>query len=122
MTSKDGNVELRGNYDPVVLPGDDVSNLYLGSGNNLFWPVNDKTIDAFRAYFHVNLGPEQLVRNIVTNLDIDDPTAVEEIQVSGFKIQDSGDDVWYDLSGRKYDSKPTKPGIYVHKGEKVVVN
>ena len=122
VTSKDGNVELRGNYDPVVLPGDDVSNLYLGSGNNLFWPVKDKTINAFRAYFHVNLGPEQMVRNIVTNLDGFGPTAVEEIRDSRFKIQDSGDAAWYDLSGRKYTERPTKPGIYVHNGQKIVVN
>ena len=123
VTSGDGNVEFRGNYDPTVLPGDDVSNLYLGSGNHLFWPVNDKTINAFRAYFHVNLGPEQMVHNIVMNLDIDDPTAVEEIKSSMFNVQCSMDNgPWYDLSGRKYDSKPTKPGIYVHNGEKIVVN
>ena len=121
VTSGDGNVELRGNYDPTVLPGDDVSNLYLGSGNNLFWPVKDKTINAFRAWFHVNLGPEQMVHNIVTNLDGFGPTIVFESEERRVKSEES-DDVWYDLSGRKYTERPTKPGIYVHNGEKIVVN
>ena len=29
--------------------------------------------------------------------------------------------VWYDLNGRKFDSKPTKQGVYIHQGAKVVI-
>ncbi len=119
VTSEDGKVQFLGNYDPVVLTGGDKSNLYLGTNNKLYWPSADKTIKSFRAYFHVDLGQTSEARNIVLNLGEDDPTSVGEIQDSGFKIQDSGDEAWYDLNGRKYDSKPTKPGIYIHKGEKV---
>ena len=32
---------------------------------------------------------------------------------------DSGD--WYDMNGRKLDGKPTKKGMYVHKGRKVII-
>ena len=28
---------------------------------------------------------------------------------------------WYDLTGRRYNSKPTKPGLYINGGKKVVV-
>ena len=128
VTSSDGNVEFRGNYSPVALPGNDASNLYLGTQNKLYWPSADKNIKSFRAYFHVALDGNQPARNIVVNLGEDSPTSVGEIQDSrfkiqdsGFKIQDSGDDVWYDLNGRKYTERPTKPGLYIHGGKKVVI-
>ncbi len=31
-------------------------------------------------------------------------------------------DVWYDLFGRKLNSKPTQPGMYIFNGKAVVVN
>ncbi|MBP5484336.1 MAG: InlB B-repeat-containing protein [Bacteroidaceae bacterium] len=127
VISYDHNVEFRGNYSPVALPGNDASNLYLGTQNKLYWPSDDKTIKSFRAYFHVALSGNHPARNIELNLGEDSPTAVEEIQDSRFRIQCSlvngqcsmDNEPWYDLSGRKYTGKPTKPGIYVHKGEKV---
>ena len=33
----------------------------------------------------------------------------------------SADGAWYDLQGRKYNSKPTKKGIYIFNGKKTVV-
>ena len=64
----------------------------------------------------------------------DDPTGIvesEELRVS-FAIGngaerserkcEESDDAWYDLSGRKYDKRPAKPGLYIHKGEKVMIN
>ena len=28
---------------------------------------------------------------------------------------------WYSLDGRKLDAKPTKKGLYIHNGNKVVI-
>lgn len=52
---------------------------------------------------------------------IEYPAGIEEVQGSGFKIQDSSDGAWYDLSGRKYSKRPTKPGVYIHTGKKEVI-
>jgi hypothetical protein len=30
-------------------------------------------------------------------------------------------EAWYDLNGRKLNGKPTKKGLYIHNGRKVVV-
>ncbi len=120
VISYDHNVEFRGNYSPVELTGNDASNLYLGTNNKLYWPSADKTIKSFRAYFHVALDGNQPARNIVMNLGEDDPTAVEiKNEKLKMKNEASDDAAWYDLNGRKYTERPTKPGIYVHKGEKV---
>ena len=47
------------------------------------------------------------------------PTGIHE--VSGFQIQDAGDDAWYDLQGRRIEGVPTQKGIYVRNGKKVVI-
>jgi len=103
--------------NPTEMTADDKTKLFVTGGNKLTYPNTTGNINGFRAYFQ--LPSEQAARQFVLNFGEGDPTVVGEIKDSGFKIQDSGDDAWYDLSGRKYDSKPTKPGVYVHKGEKV---
>jgi hypothetical protein len=49
------------------------------------------------------------------------PEGIEEVQDSRFKIQDSGDDVWYDLSGRRLSGKPNKKGVYIREGKKYLI-
>ena len=116
VTSTDEKVGFIGNYCPVTLTGGDKSNLYIGPGNKLCWPTADETISSFSAYFHVDLGGQSQVSDIRTNIDL--TTGVES--VSGFKFQVSGSD-WYDMFGRKLNSKPTQKGVYIYKGKKVVI-
>ena len=90
VTSSDKLVQFIGIYGPETLPGNNASNLYLGADNNLYWPDQDVNLGAFRAYFHVSLSGEQLVREIRMNLDGGNVTGVEAVQ--GFKslrVQDS---------------------------------
>ena len=111
--------------NPTALTANDKTKLFVTGGNKLTYPNTDGNINGFRAYFKLPDGNSS-ARQFVLNFGEGDPTVVGEIKDSGFRIQDSGfktqdssDDVWYDLNGRKYESKPTKPGVYVHKGEKV---
>ena len=39
----------------------------------------------------------------------------------GIVTTDSANDVWYDLSGRRLQGKPTKSGVYINNGKKVVI-
>lgn len=52
------------------------------------------------------------------NLD-EKPSGIIGVQDSGFKVQ--GDDVWFDLNGRKLNTQPTKPGLYIKGGKKVYI-
>jgi hypothetical protein len=36
-------------------------------------------------------------------------------------IMDKASDEWFDLQGRRINSQPTKEGIYIHNGKKVIV-
>jgi hypothetical protein len=121
ITSADGKVSFKGIYDPETLDGGDASNLYLGAGNNLYWPSADVTLNAFRAYFTVALGDdesgESTVREIRMNLDDGGVTEVQEFK--SLKVQ--GASAWYDLFGRKLNGKPTAPGVYMNNGRKIAI-
>ena len=91
VTSEDKLVQFKGIYGPAMIYSAAKDNLFLGAENNLYWPsTEDYTLNAFRAYFHVSLSGEQLVREIRMNLDGGNVTGVEAVQ--GFKslrVQDS---------------------------------
>ena len=91
VTSNDKLVQFKGIYGPAMIYSAAKDNLFLGTENNLYWPsTEDYTLNAFRAYFHVSLSGEQLVREIRMNLDGGNVTGVEAVQ--GFKslrVQDS---------------------------------
>ena len=127
LTSEDTKVEFRGTFSPVELTGGDASNLYLGVGKNdqnenvstLYWPSSDKTINAFRGYFHINSTAQ--ARAFMLNLDDEETTGIVPIENGKWIIDNGADAGLYDLSGRKLQSKPTKKGLYINNGKKVAI-
>ena len=49
----------------------------------------------------------------------DQPTTTGIVTMADVSSQQS--DVWYSLDGRKLSRRPTKPGVYIHCGKKVVL-
>ena len=114
VTSDDGYVSFIGNYSPKTLTGGDESNLYLGSGNQLYWPSSDRTMNAFRGYFHVYLGEsgDSQARSIKLNLD--NITNIEAVQGARLKVQ--GEGAAYNLSGQRVTND--YKGIVIKGGKK----
>jgi hypothetical protein len=112
-------VQFIGTYSPETLTGGDSSNLYLGSGNKLYWPSSDKTINAFRGYFHVSSSAA--VRAFVLNFGDQETTGIVDIEHGTLNMEHSADAGWYDLSGRKLPAKPTQPGLYINNGRKFAI-
>ena len=54
IESTDGKVSFVGIYDPVTLTANDNTVLYLGAGNQLYYPSAAMSINAFRAYFQLD--------------------------------------------------------------------
>ena len=50
-------------------------------------------------------------------IDDDDATGIEGNRA----VADEADEQWFDLQGRRLEQKPTKKGIYILNGRKVVV-
>lgn len=116
----DGKVSFIGIYNPETLPAGDASNLYLGAGNQLYWPNKARTLNAFRGYFNVNLGGDSQVRAFRLNFGEEVITGIIDVPGSGLNAQDGADD-WFTLSGMRQSGKPSQKGIYIHGGKKVVV-
>ena len=47
------------------------------------------------------------------------PDGINEMKSEELRMKNEGS--WFDLSGRKLGSKPTKPGLYINGGKKVVI-
>ena len=122
IESTDGKVSFIGNFDPVTLTGGDKSNLYMGSGNQLYYPSETRTMNSFRAYFHVDLsndnGGQANVRAFVLNFGgNDETTGIIDVRRN---MEDVRSDGWYDLQGRKLSGKPSHAGVYIYNGKKRV--
>ena len=117
-------VDFVGTYSSVVIyeDGNEKHNLYLGSGNTLYYPTREGyTVNACRAYFQLTKG--------LTAGDPNDPYSVkafnlnlgEETGIRPTPDPSLNGGEWYDLSGRKLAGKPTKSGVYMNNGRKVAI-
>ncbi len=143
ITSADGILTFIGTYEPISIGSEgDNTILYIGGGNNLYWPNGAMTIGCQRAYFYLNgitAGDPNADPDTDPNTDPDsdpniDPSPVRAIvlnfgddkEASGITTTDFTDytdkaGAWYSLDGRKLNGKPMKSGVYVNGGRKVVI-
>ena len=123
VTSSDGYVTFKGTYAPIVWETENNSILFLGTKNTLYYPQpsdgNYPYLNAFHAYFQLNNGLTAAdVSSARMNFDGENEVnGVKEVKgVNGVK-----DDSWYTLNGVKLSGKPTKAGLYIHNGKKVII-
>ena len=124
VTSNDGKVQFIGTYDPIVLTGNNASNLYVGTDDNIHVPTEHHEVGAFNGYFLVDLGNglgipgSNPLNKILLNIAGGDDVLRVITIIVPHNLQD---DVWYDLQGRKYVDKPTQYGIYIMNGKKILL-
>ena len=120
-----------GNYSPVTLTPGDPSNLYMGTateGNEtystLYYPKTNKTMNSFRAYFHVDLsntsGPTESKEIRAFNLHFEDEEVLTEVKAVR-DVHEVNGDTWYTSFGMKLEEKPSVPGVYIYNGRKVMI-
>lgn len=123
-SSRDGSVTFKGTYDAITFTDTDRSVLLLGSYDMLYWPQPDLsdpvTIGAFRAYFQLNGGIT--AGNVAkARLSFGEDERTQGITTTNYTNFTNSSGAWYTLDGRKLNGKPTKSGVYVNSGRKVVV-
>jgi hypothetical protein len=57
-----------------------------------------------------------MARDFASNLN-DDPTGITNLTPA----LSQGEEVWYDLNGRKLVGKPTAKGMYIRNGKKIII-
>jgi len=119
----DGDLRVRflGNYDAMTIGTENRSILFLGTENSLYYPNGKEqtTIGACRAYFKIGDDTAQARQMTAFNINFgDETTGIKSIENGKWKIEN---DNWYGLDGRKLNGKPTRKGLYIHNGVKVVI-
>jgi len=126
--TKNDVISFKGIYSPFEITEANNKLLYLGDGDQIYYPSAAMTINAFRAYFELQgdlvCGEPSSTDNETDNginafvLNFGEATSIENVQWSMVNGQS---DTWYDLSGRKLNGKPTAKGIYIKDGKKFVI-
>jgi hypothetical protein len=73
------------------------------------------TLKAHSAYLQLVTDDVMGARAITMDFGDGEATGIDQI------TDDAADGDWYSIDGQKYDKKPTKKGVYVTNGHKVVV-
>ena len=120
--------EFVGNFAPLeITDANRNSIVLLSAGNKLGYAKTDRTIEngkalgACRAYFHIPAvsGNALMARSFVLNFGLGETTGIQE--ATGAQVQEYKDGGWYTLEGVRLSSKPTKCGIYIVNGKKIIV-
>ena len=140
-TTTDGSewVDFIGTYSSTLIyeDGAEKHNLYLGSGNYLYYPTREGySVKACRAYFQLKNGltagdARQQARAFVLNFGDDETTGIVPIDLAtphslgenGQWTIDNSAGAWYDMQGRRIANgqKPKAKGLYIVNGNKVVI-
>lgn len=85
---------------------------YAFNGKQFVWVTEDLAVGANKAWLSISATSGARVINLV----FDDATRIDGVARTA---EQSGD--YYDLNGRKLAAKPTRKGVYIQNGKKVVV-
>ena len=109
-----------GLFIPTSYQEEDKSILYIGSDGKLHYADATTTINAFRAYFKLETveGEAAPVKAFKLNFEGNQPTAIDFARHDDSTVEDNA---WYDLSGRRLNSKPTAKGVYIRDGKKIAI-
>ena len=120
--SGDNRVRFLGTYKSTAFGAEDKSILLMGGANTLYYPTAGAGIGAQRAYFKIGSDGALLARRLTAfNIDFgdDEATGIISVHDSGFMV--NGSDAWYSLDGRRLSAKPSRAGVYINNGKKVVI-
>ena len=96
-------------------------------GSNLYVLYNDKFVKVttgtriLSQKSYLKLNTSSGTRSYYDIDGNDGTTALREVKSEGVKGEKWNDGEWYTLQGRKFTTKPTKPGLYILNGKKVVI-
>ena len=121
--SGDNRVRFLGTYKSTTFDAEDKSILLLGGENKLYYPAAGAGIGAQRAYFKIGDDGALLARRLTAfNIDFGDDEATGIIAIENGKLKIENDaDAWFTLDGRRLSAKPSRAGVYINKGIKVVI-
>ncbi len=118
------HVYFLGNYSKVSIYGGDKTMLYLGADNRLYYPQDDLDIYACRGLFQlVSFTVDDFTpsaNSFVLNFSDGEATAITDIDHVPSAAEGAVEG-WFTLDGQRLGAQPTRKGVFIHSGRKVVV-
>ena len=124
----EGGILFFGTYDTFAVPELELKHyLYMGSDSKLYYPLAPMNINAFCTFFILRdfvagessaTDNEKEIRNIVLDFGNGETTGID---ASLKDNEPQSNDHYYSIDGQRLQGKPTKKGIYIKNGKKVVV-
>ena len=127
ITKADGHVKFIGYYDAFnINPTDNADIYYMTAGNTLKHTGKTRTLKACRAYFQFSENIVNSSRQFVLDFGDDSTTGVSEMRNEEGEMRGGNEEMrngaeWYTLDGVKLDKRPTKKGVYIYHGKKIVI-
>ena len=123
QTASGAGVTLRAAFQQVA-QGSGVYALNVGEARGSYpegsvFEQNYRGIRPFQAYTNHNSGT-RFITLMSLGLGGDDATGISELRIENEELRDTLGE-WYSLDGRRLDSKPTKKGVYIRSGKKIVI-
>ena len=104
--------EFKGTMEATTIEAStDAQANYVFNGKQFVWVKNALTIGANKAWLSISNSNARAI-----NLVFDETTKITTTNLTNLT---NGN--WYDLNGRKLDKMPTKKGVYILNGKKVVI-
>ena len=116
-------VRFLGTYKSTTFTAEDKSILFLGDANTLYYAGSGAGLGAQRAYFKIGSDGALLASRLTSfNIDFGDDEATGIISLTPDPSpKGEGSEYWYSLDGRRLDTKPTKKGVYINNGRRIVI-
>jgi hypothetical protein len=95
----------------------DNSILLMGGENMLYYPTTGAGLGAQHAYFKIGGDGAKARRITGFSIDFGDSEATGIISAEA----NSSRSDWYTIDGRRLNGKPTRSGVYINGGRKVVI-
>ena len=99
----------------TILASDASTDRYAFNGKQFVWVKNDLAVGANKAWLELSKDASNAR---IINISFEETTGIDAM-VNGQWSMVNG--TWYDLNGRKLDAVPTKKGVYILNGKKVVI-
>ena len=96
----------------TILASDATTDRYAFNGKQFVRVKNDLAVGATKAWLEIPAANNARIINI---------SFEETTGIHGTNWANEANGTWYDLNGRKLDAVPTKKGVYILNGRKVVV-
>ena len=115
-------VNINGQWVPFT--DDNKELIFSQNPMNLEWRLNGKTLNSYGYKLgDIIKGEIIAVDDQWNGLNITKDFSVNIVDASGINTVAAPDAsaTWHTIDGRRLDAKPTKPGVYIENGQKVIV-